>query len=427
MAQSKHIGKIVLAMHDQEVLAYPAKRSHTVVKSDGTYLVTGGTRGFGLEIAKWLAARGARHLVLVSRSGALSPEAKHALLVMQGKGIEVIVRGLDVASEDQMASLFAELDETLPTLRGVFHGAMVLDDGLIATLSPERFERVMAPKVQGTWLLHQHCMNRPLDFFIMLSSISSLVGNIGQANYAAANSFLDHFAHYRRALGLPAVTVNWGALADVGVIARNAGWEDVLANAGIRSLPIAAAIGAIERVLQLRPAQVGVFDIDWQKWSSLLPHVARLPIFEQVISEQEKSHVETTLTPAMRLRCKLALLERHERQDYLQSILAEALAQVLQLPVSQISPEDPIASLGLDSLMTVELRNSLQGKYGVEVSAVGLLKGSSISHLASQILAKLEPELASAELSEWLSDEGLNSLLEEELGPENTTSMELAN
>jgi NAD(P)-dependent dehydrogenase (short-subunit alcohol dehydrogenase family)/acyl carrier protein len=427
MAQSKHIGKIVVAMHDQEVTAYRAKRSYTVVKSDGTYLVTGGTRGFGLEIAKWLAARGARHLVLVSRSGAVTAEARHALMVMQGKGIEVVVRALDVANEDQMTSLFAELNDKLPPLRGVVHGAMVLDDGLIAGLSADRFERVMSPKVKGTWLLHRHCMNRPLDFFLMLSSISSMVGNIGQANYSAANAFLDQFAHYRRALGLPAVTVNWGALGEVGVVAGHAGWDDVLASAGIRSLPMVGAIAAMERVLQASPVQVGVFDVDWQKWSSVLPSVGRLPIFEQVISEQEKSGAGTTLTPAMRLRCKLALLKHHERLDYLNSILAGTLAQVLQLPVSEISSAIPIANLGLDSLMSIELRNSLQAKYGVEISTVGLLKGGTISYLASQILAKLEPELASAELSEWLSDEALNSLLDEELSPENTPSLELVN
>jgi acyl carrier protein len=270
-------------------------------------------------------------------------------------------------------------------------------------------------------------MNQPLDFFLMLSSISSLVGNMGQGNYSAANAFLDQFAHYRRALGLPAVTVNWGALAEVGVVARNAGWEELLASAGIRSLPMAAAISAVERVLQVSPVQVGVFDVDWQKWSSALPSVGCLPIFEQVISEQEKSRAGTSLTPAMRLRCKLALLEHHERQDYLSSILAGALAHVLQLSVSEISSEVPIASLGLDSLMTIELRNSLQGKYGVEISTVGLLKGGTISYLASQILAKLEPELASAELSEWLSDEALTNLLDEELGPENAPSLELVN
>jgi acyl transferase domain-containing protein/NADPH:quinone reductase-like Zn-dependent oxidoreductase/NAD(P)-dependent dehydrogenase (short-subunit alcohol dehydrogenase family)/acyl carrier protein len=414
MAQSKHIGKVVVSMQDQEVTMHPAERSHAVVKADGTYLITGGTRGFGLEIAKWLAAKGARHLVLLSRSGALCPEARHVLTVMRGKGIEVLVRAVDVADEKQIVTLFAELDERLPALRGVFHGAMVLDDGLIAGLSPEQFEGVMAPKVLGTWLLHTHCMHRPLDFFMMLSSMSSLVGNIGQANYAAANAFLDHFAHYRRSLGLPAVTVNWGALAEVGVAARNQGLQQMLASAGIRSLSIAQAVGAIEHVLESRAVQIGVFDLDWQKWAAVLPHLAALPIFKKIIADRAHSHDGLVLTPGMRLRCKLALLAHHERREYLQSVLAEALAQVLQLPLSHISPEDQIAHLGLDSLMSVELRNSLQGKYGIEISTVGLLKGGSISYLASQILTKLEPELTSAELVDWLSDEGLNSLLEEE-------------
>jgi NADPH:quinone reductase-like Zn-dependent oxidoreductase/acyl carrier protein len=427
LAQSRHIGKVVVTMHDQQVTVHPAESSDALIKPDATYLITGGTRGFGLEIAKWLVARGARHLVLVSRSGELGPEARHVLMVMRGKGVHVLARAADVANEDQVANLFAEMDEKMPGLRGIFHGAMVLDDGLLSGLSRERFERVMAPKMRGAWLLHEHSMTRPLDFFMMLSSISSLLGNVGQANYAAANAFLDHFAHYRRALGLPAVTVNWGALADVGVAARNQALEQMLASAGIRSLPIAQAVAAIGGVLEQNPVQIGVFDLDWQKWASVASHLAALSIYREVIAARAKSTGALALTPAMRLRCKMALLDHHERQGYLQSILAEALAQVLQLPVSQIGTEDQIAHLGLDSLMTVELRNSLQGKYGLEISTVGLLKGGSIGYLAGQILAKMEPDLAGAEVANWLSDEALNNLLEEELGAAERPEPELVN
>lgn len=418
MAQSKHIGKVVIRMEGQEVTVHAARRACEGVRPDATYLITGGTRGFGLEIAKWLAGRGARHLALVSRSGAAEPEARHAVMVMRSKGADVLVRAVDVTDEAQVAGLFAEMDEKMPPLGGIIHGAMVLDDGLLAGLSAQRFERVLAPKIKGAWLLHRHAMDRPLDFFLMLSSISSLVGNAGQANYAAANAFLDHFAHYRRMLGLPATTVNWGALAEVGVAARNQAVEQMLAAAGIRSLPIGQALAAVGRVLENSPAQIGVFDVDWQKWASALPQMASLALFQDVIAASAKAQGGRALSPAMRLKCKLALLDHHERQEYLQSIITEALAQVLQLPASQIGPETQIAHLGLDSLMTVELRNSLQGKHGIEVSAVGLLKGGTIGYLAGQTLAKLEPELLSEELAGWLSEEALNSLIEEESGAE---------
>jgi acyl transferase domain-containing protein/acyl carrier protein len=434
MAKSKHIGKIVMNMHDQGITVHRAQNSQALVKADGTYLITGGTRGFGLEIAKWLAARGARHLVLVSRSGALSPEARHTVMVLRGKGIEVRVRAVDMANEEQVGQLFAEIDEELLNLRGVFHGAMVLDDRLLAGLTPDAFERVMAPKVMGAWLLHKHTANRPLDLFVMLSSMSSLVGNVGQGNYAAANAFLDHFSSYRRRLGLPAFTVNWGALAEVGVAARNPALEQQLASIGIGSLPIRQALGALERVLETGARQTdrssaasnfGVFDLDWHKWATVLPEVANLPIFQEVMAASVKSHQGQTLTPVMRMQCKLALLDQQERLPYLVSILAEALAQVLQLPVSQIGPEDQITALGLDSLMTVELRNSLQSKYGLEISTVALLKGGSISHLANQALVKLEPELAGIDVTDWLSDEELNNLLGQELETAAAPALEL--
>ena len=416
MAQSRHIGKIVLSMHKQQVQGYPVVRGREVIRPDGTYLITGGTRGFGLEIAKWLVSRGARHLVLVSRSGSSTHEARHAMLVMRGKGVEVRVRAMDVADSAEVEHLFAEIDRELPALRGVIHGAMVLDDALMAGLSRERFTRVMAPKILGSWLLHTHSLNRRLDFFVMLSSISSLVGNAGQGNYAAANAFLDHFAHHLRRVGIPATTVNWGALAEVGVAARNQVLGKMLAGAGIRPLPIAPALAALAGVLESSPVQVGVFDVDWQKWATVLPHMARLPVFQNVIA-RAKPQSGRTLSPAMRLRCKLGLLEHHERQEYLQSILVQALAQVVQIPVSQIAPEEQIAHLGLDSLMTVELRNSLEGKFGLEISTVALLKGGSIASLANQALAKLERELDSPESADWLSDEELDGLIEEEATP----------
>jgi acyl carrier protein len=253
-----------------------------------------------------------------------------------------------------------------------------------------------------------------LDFFVMLSSISSLLGNVGQANYAAANAFLDQFAHYRRSLGLPAMTVNWGALAEVGVAARDRVVEKMLAAAGIRSLPVSQALAALERLLERNPTQIGIFDLNWQKWAAVVPELAGLPIFKEVIAERSKSQSERALTPAMRLRCKLLLLEPQERHSYIQFVVAEALASVLHLPVSQIGVDSQIAQLGLDSLMTVELTTRLQGDYGVEISAVALLKGGTISSIAAQLIAKLEPELAKAELPDWLSDEALNSMLQEE-------------
>src|SRR5581483_10206545 len=136
-------------------------------------------------------------------------------------GVHVLTAAVDVSDAGQLDTVLLEMKSTMPPLRGLIHGAMVLDDGLINGLTAERLKTVMAPKILGALNLDAATQDMTLDFFVMLSSVSSLVGNMGQANYAAANAFLDGFAEYRRRRGLPATTINWGALAEVGVAARN--------------------------------------------------------------------------------------------------------------------------------------------------------------------------------------------------------------
>src|SRR5262249_54352241 len=146
----------------------------------------------------------------------------------------------------------------MPPLRGVIHGAMVLDDGLLAGMTADRLRHVMASKVSGALNLDAATRDIPLDFFVMLSSVSSLVGNVGQGDYAPANAFLDGFAEYRRSRGLPAITINWGALAEVGVAARNTQVEQALNAAGLRSMHVDHALYALGRALHLNLPQVGV-------------------------------------------------------------------------------------------------------------------------------------------------------------------------
>ncbi len=196
MQQAKHIGKIAIAYHSPSV------------RSDGTYLITGGLGDLGLLVAKLLAAKGAKHLVLVGRNQPTSVVIEH--LKAQFADINVLVAQVDIASNAQLAQVLTDI-ESLPPLRGVFHAAGILDDGILQQQTWERFEKVLAPKVQGAWNLHVLTRNYPLDFFIMFSSVASLFGSAGQANYAAANSFLDALAHTRKQKGQVALSINWGA------------------------------------------------------------------------------------------------------------------------------------------------------------------------------------------------------------------------
>ncbi|MDH3602772.1 MAG: SDR family NAD(P)-dependent oxidoreductase, partial [Candidatus Tectomicrobia bacterium] len=185
------------------------------LREDDAYLIVGGTRGLGLLVARWMVSKGARHLVLMSRSGAADTATIAAL---EHAGAQVVVTQADVSEAEEVSQVLAHIDRPL---RGIIHAAGVLDDGILQQQTLERFARVMAPKVRGAWHLHTLTKDMSLDFFVLFSSTASLLGSGGQANYAAANAFLDVLAHYRRAHGLPGVAINWGGWSEVGMAARS--------------------------------------------------------------------------------------------------------------------------------------------------------------------------------------------------------------
>jgi acyl carrier protein len=303
----------------------------------------------------------------------------------------------------------------MPPLRGVIHGAMVLDDGLLAGLTAERLRQVMAPKVLGALHLHAATQDMPLDFFVMLSSVASLVGNVGQGNYAAANAFLDSFASYRRGRGLPASTINWGALAEVGVVARQAQVEQMLSAAGVRPMPVEHALYALGQLLQLNPPQAGVFQVDWQRWRATHPTGASAALFAPLLAESAQTADSADLAPHQQLLHRLVVLEPQERLEYMQALLADELARVLQLPVAQIDYQHNIMHLGVDSLMAVELQTALQGKFALQLSAMELIRGLSIAQLATRLLTSITPEIALLDMDSDVSEAALDALLQAEM------------
>jgi NAD(P)-dependent dehydrogenase (short-subunit alcohol dehydrogenase family) len=216
MAQGKHIGKIVLRGEDSVTVSMQAAR----LVPDATYLITGGLGGLGLAIAEWMVEKGARHLVLVGRS-APSPDARQSIERMESRGAQIRTEAVDIASSSQLAAALDRIGTTMPPLRGVFHCAAILDDGMISSLNQARFKSVFPAKVMGAIHLHDLTRRLDLDFFTMFSSVTSVLGPPGQSNYAAANAFLDSLAHHRKAHGLPGMAINWGPWSEVGMAARS--------------------------------------------------------------------------------------------------------------------------------------------------------------------------------------------------------------
>ena len=228
MQQSGHVGKIVIAPPKPGSIVVERK-SDFQVSSEGVHLITGGLGGFGIEAARWLADRGARHLVLVGRKGASSPEAKQVVADLAVRGVSVAAMACDITSREAVDDLLAEVEGDGRRLAGVIHGAMVLQDGLIANLDAAALDAVIRPKVVGAEHLDAATRERQLDYFVLFSSATTFIGNPGQGAYVAANGFMEGLARRRKALGLPALAVAWGAIGDVGVLARNRAVMETLA------------------------------------------------------------------------------------------------------------------------------------------------------------------------------------------------------
>jgi acyl transferase domain-containing protein/aryl carrier-like protein len=390
LQQGKHIGKVVLSTQGQgqAVAAVPAEDEPWTCRAEATYLITGGLGGFALVVARWLAGRGARHLVLLGRRGRLTPGAAEAVAELERLGTRVIVRAGDVARPEDLDVVLAGIDRELPPLRGVVHAAMVLEDALLTNLDDDRMDRVLAPKVNGTWNLHLRTIHRPLDFFVMFSSLSSVFGHAGQANYAAANAFLDALAWHRRALGLPALTINWGYLGEAGYLARHVELGERLERQGVLSLKLEDALAALEKVLLRGHVQASVMRLDPSRWRGLGVTGRVPPRLAHLCLQAEAGRGGPATHPGWPGRDALLAATPGERRGLLETLLREEVARVLATVPERLDVDRPLLQLGLDSLMAVELRNWIEVELRINLPVVELMRSPSLSLLAELLAGR---------------------------------------
>jgi acyl transferase domain-containing protein/acyl carrier protein len=383
MAQGQHVGKLVVTMEDPELRVVPP-RPGLRVRADATYLITGGLGGLGLAAARWLVGHGARHLLLLGRK-APSADVQPELEALRAGGVRVEVARADVADARRLAEVLALTRGDMPPLRGVLHCAGVLDDGILEQQEPARFRTVMAPKVQGAWNLHMLTQDEPLDLFVLYSSMSALLGLPGQGNYAAANAAMDALAHYRRQRGLPALSVNWGPFSEVGLAAAHSNRGERLAYQGMASFTPRQGDVLLERLLEEGAVQVGAVALDVRQWLEFFPSAASLRIWEELAAESHGDGQRGRSGFLLDLRRAAS----SERPGMMEGYLRERLSQVLRIDPSRVGRHEPFRGLGLDSLMSLELRNRIEATLELKLSVTLLWAHSTLAALATYLLEQL--------------------------------------
>jgi 8-amino-7-oxononanoate synthase len=387
MAQAKHIGKVVISL----------PTNNSIVQQDGCYLITGGLGALGLKVASWLVAEGAKNLILVGRSQP-DQNAQQLIHKLEQQGVIVSIIQADITDYDALKQIFLsnnlihEGNSRLPNcqrhlaptrLRGIIHAAGILDDGLLKTLSWERFQAVLQPKVMGGWNLHQLTKNLDLDWFVCFSSIVSVFGAAGQSNYAAANAYLDNLMNYRRGLDLPGLSINWSIWDQGGMATRMTSQQQQRLNQqGLKAIAPEQGLTVLKQLIQQQATQTIVFPVDWQAFFSQQPKNS----FFAKLQPQLEAQPQVTFS----LVQQLMATSEAQRHQILQEYIRTQIAKVLGFSNSEdIDTQEKFADLGMDSLMAVEFKNNLQTSFGNAVSLTAAFDYPTVELLTNYIAQEL--------------------------------------
>jgi acyl transferase domain-containing protein/ubiquinone/menaquinone biosynthesis C-methylase UbiE/acyl carrier protein len=385
MAQAKHVGKLIISIRNSEGLRLPPVSRASSIAADACYLITGGLGGFGLAVAERLAQRGVRHLALVGRSGP-SPSAQVIVEALRRRGVALKTYQADIADREQTQHVLADVERTMGPLRGIVHAAMVLDDAPIELLDEERMWTAMRPKLLGAWNLHALTTDAPLDFFVLFSSVTSTIGNPGQANYVAGNAFLDMLAHYRTARGLPALTVNWGGVGEVGYVVNSTEMTEKLDRFGVTLMPLSETLDTLDELISSDAVQVTVAQIEWKDVSRIFG--SRVPArFCDLMGTITNDESRTTVSADVH-----AILEAGtaELPALLGTYIREQLARAIGISPNRIDLQQSLLSLGVDSLIALEMRNRLNADLDLNIPLAKLMQSESIEAFAAYIADRLQ-------------------------------------
>ncbi len=400
-----------------------------------SYVIAGGVGAIGFGLADFMVRNGAKNIILLSRrdvsdvSGATSSTSDD---------VNILSMQCDIANAENVETTFKKIEQEIAPIDGVFNCAGLLNDGLIESQSWEEFKLPLQAKIQGSWSLHQASYGRKVNWFVLFSSVASIFGSAGQSNYAAANAFLDGLAEFRQRNGLAALSLNWGPWSGDGMASS----KDVVSNLGrVKGLSLLDTEQAFDIMVQLsryagrnshNPANYSVVDIHWDEFSSVLSNGQKKSLFSPVVSV-ENANAQTKSRTGIDIddfKRKVDTLEESDRGDFIQTSMTKVICTLLALPEKHfLDPDEPLQSLGMDSLMAVELRSTISKLLGKSLPATLLFDFPTLNAMTNYIVSEIFPQgdecddqasLDDDSLDEdidveSLSDSDLASLLAEEL------------
>jgi len=354
------------------------------IRSDATYLITGGTGGLGMLTIQWMVNKGARHFMIVSKNSP-TPEIEASLNGYRFSDIQIRAETLDISDIKRISEIVESIPSNVP-LKGIVHAAGILDDGMLIHQSWNRFQNVFAPKLYGAWNLHKITLHLNIDFFVMFSSSASFLGSQGQGSYAAANAFLDGLAQYRRNKGLPGTSINWGPWAGKGMVSASLDLPDKLRSQGYRLIQPDEGLQMLEHVIANNMTQACIMNCNpdtiadrlGKRRGNFLIHILNS---NKNYSESKNNKKSTDIKENL----KKALPE--QRFDILVSFL-EDLAKD-QTGFHEIIANQPLTEQGLDSLMTVDLRNRISQEIGESLPITFIFDYPTLEKIAVFLLEKM--------------------------------------
>ena len=355
---------------------------------DASYLITGGLGGLGLLVARWMASQGARRLILSGRSGVTREAQENVLREIESLGASVRIAKADVSDPQQMENLFQTIAGSEPPLRGVIHAAAALSRDSVRDMSVEKLSEVLRPKVLGTWLLHRHTRDIKLDFFCLFGSTASLLGSGGLGHYAAANQFLDAFAQYRRSVGLPALSIEWGTWDEMRTVSE----QDRMQYRAVGLLPMASsdALSVLGTLLQSDETTMMAAAVKWRTLRAVFEARRKRPMLEAIEQQQTGKQQMQTHSATTTQWAELPITERENR---LTQLVWSETCRVLQIEGNPpVEPDRGFFEMGMDSLVSVELKSRLETHLGRTLPAMLTFNFPNVRALSTRLAADFNAE-----------------------------------